>query len=280
MEGIVITEVRARVISQEKGLYKIFYEGQENWAEVSGKYRYETTTVSDFPAVGDYVLASWPKDGSRSIITNLFPRKSVFIRKAAGTDNQEQVVASNIDTVFLCMSLNNDFNIRRLERYVASSWDSGANPVVVLTKTDLCENIEAKILEVQGIARGVDVITVSSKNNDFDAVNIPLKENLPYCLLAQLALVVFIGRLPRQNTYTANGQTPPTACPMRSCVSSGVSIFALVPKHTLIFGIIHFYIACRNNKNRFFLYGKRQRFGNTRRFTAKCFCRKLNGCTG
>ena len=140
-------------------------------AEVSGKYRYETDTASDFPAVGDYVVASWPKDGSRSIISNLFPRKSVFIRKAAGTDSGEQVVAANIDTVFLCMSLNNDFNIRRLERYLALSWDSGATPVVVLTKTDLCEDIEAKIAEVQGIASGVDVITVSSKNNDFDAVN-------------------------------------------------------------------------------------------------------------
>ena len=171
MEEIVITEVRARVISQEKGLYKILYEGQENLAEVSGKYRYETDTVSDFPAVGDYVVASWPNDGSRSIISDLFPRKSVFIRKAAGTDSGEQVVAANIDTVFLCMSLNNDFNIRRLERYLALSWDSGATPVVVLTKTDLCEDIEAKISEVQGIASGVDVITVSSKNNDFDAVN-------------------------------------------------------------------------------------------------------------
>lgn len=171
MEWIVITEVRARVISQEKGLYKILYEGKENWAEVSGKYIYETNTVSDYPAVGDYVVASCPTDGSRSIISDLFPRKSVFIRKAAGTNSQEQVIAANIDTVFLCMSLNNDFNIRRLERYVALSWDSGATPVVVLTKTDLCEDIEAKISEVQSIASGVDVITVSSKNNDFDAVN-------------------------------------------------------------------------------------------------------------
>ena len=138
---------------------------------MSGKYIYETNTVSDYPAVGDYVVASCPTDGSRSIISNLFPRKSVFIRKAAGTNSQEQVVAANIDTVFLCMSLNNDFNIRRLERYVALSWDSGATPVVVLTKTDLCEDIEAKISEVQSIASGVDVITVSSKNNDFDAVN-------------------------------------------------------------------------------------------------------------
>ena len=138
---------------------------------MSGKYIYETNTVSDYPAVGDYVVASCPTDGSRSIISDLFPRKSVFIRKAAGTNSQEQVIAANIDTVFLCMSLNNDFNIRRLERYVALSWDSGATPVVVLTKTDLCEDIEAKISEVQSIASGVDVITVSSKNNDFDAVN-------------------------------------------------------------------------------------------------------------
>lgn len=166
-----MNEVRARVISQEKGLYKILYEGQEMWAEVSGKYRYETDTVSDFPAVGDYVVASLPTDGSRSIITSLFPRKSVFIRKAAGTKNQEQVVAANVDTVFLCMSLNNDFNTRRLERYVALSWDSGATPVVVLTKTDLCEDVDAKISEVQRIACGVDVITVSSKKNDFNGVN-------------------------------------------------------------------------------------------------------------
>lgn len=84
MEEINITEVRARVISQEKGLYRILYEGQENWAEVSGKYRYETNTVSDFPAVGDFVVASWPTDGSNSVIYNLFPRKnrsiSGFIR--------------------------------------------------------------------------------------------------------------------------------------------------------------------------------------------------------
>ena len=164
-------EVRARVISQEKGFYRIAYEGQENWAEVSGKYRYETNTVSDFPAVGDYVVASWPTDGSNSIISGLFPRKSVFIRKAAGTNNQEQVVAANLDTVFVCMSLNKDFNLRRLERYLAMAWDSGATPVVVLTKADLCEDVETKISEVMHIAGGVDILTVSSKNHDYDAVN-------------------------------------------------------------------------------------------------------------
>ena len=168
---ITITDIRARVISQEKGLYKISYEGEEKWAEVSGKYRYETDTVSDFPAVGDYVIASWPTDGSNSIISTLFPRKSVFMRKAAGSGSQEQVVAANIDTIFLCMSLNNDFNLRRLERYLAMSWDSGATPVVVLTKTDLCDDVTNKVFEVENIAIGVDIITVSSMNNDIECVN-------------------------------------------------------------------------------------------------------------
>ena len=164
-------EIRARVILQEKGLYRIAYYGEEKWAEVSGKFRYETNTVSDFPAVGDYVLASWPDDGSNSIITGLFPRKSVFIRKAAGTANEEQVVAANIDTIFICMSLNNDFNLRRLERYLVMSWECGATPVVVLTKADLCDDIEGKIYEVSQIAAGADIITVSSQNDDIDAVN-------------------------------------------------------------------------------------------------------------
>lgn len=164
-------EVRARVILQEKGLYTISYEGMENKAEVSGKFRYETENISDYPAVGDYVVASWPTDGSHSIISSVFPRKSVFIRKAAGTGNQEQVVAANIDTVFLCMSLNHDFNLRRLERYLTVSWDSGATPVVVLTKADLCDDVEQKIAEVSGVAAGVDIIAVSSKKEDYDSVS-------------------------------------------------------------------------------------------------------------
>lgn len=162
-------EIRARVILQEKGMYTISYEGKERYAEVSGRFRYDARMISDFPAVGDYVVATWPEDGSNSIINSLFPRKSVFIRKAAGTNKQEQVVAANVDTVFICMSLNNDFNLRRLERYLAITWESGANPVVVLTKADLCQDIEAKIKEVESISTGTDIIVVSSILNDYDA---------------------------------------------------------------------------------------------------------------
>jgi len=165
-----LREIRARVILQEKGLYTLSYEGQEKKAAVSGKFRYETATVSEYPTVGDYVVASWPEDNSNAVISTVFPRKSVFLRKAAGGSHQEQVVAANVDTVFLCMSLNKNFNVRRLERYIAISWNSGATPVVVLTKADLCEDILSKVAEVEAVAPGVDILTTSSLKGEFKEV--------------------------------------------------------------------------------------------------------------
>ena len=165
-----MNELRARVISQEKGIYKIQSGTAVKLAEISGKYRYETQTVSDYPAVGAYVIAMWPEDDSNAVITGLFPRKSCFIRKAAGVGKQEQVVAANIDTVFICMSLNNNFNIRRLERYLSAAYESGAAPVVVLTKSDLCCDVQSKIGEAQNAAPGVDVLAISSLDEDYEAV--------------------------------------------------------------------------------------------------------------
>ena len=89
-----------------------------------------------------------------AIIHKVLTRKSAFIRKAAGTSNEEQIVASNIDTVFICMSLNNDFNIRRIERYLGIAWDSGAMPVIVLTKSDLCKDLSKKLAEIDTVAMG------------------------------------------------------------------------------------------------------------------------------
>lgn len=163
-------ELRSRVISQEKGRYKLQSGTEVKSAVVSGKYRYETQTVSDYPAVGDYVIAEWPDDGSNAVITGLFPRKSCFIRKAAGTNKQEQVVAANIDTAFLCMSLNGNYNLRRLERYLSVTYDSGAEPVVVLTKSDLCSDVESKLVQARAAAPGVDVLAISSLDEGYEAV--------------------------------------------------------------------------------------------------------------
>ena len=100
---------------------------------------------SDFPAVGDFVRAGGTGKATQAVIYQVLPRKSVFMRKAAGSDRKEQLVVTNIDIVFLCMALNQDFNVRRLERYLSIAWDSGAKPVVVLTKPDICEDIEEKL---------------------------------------------------------------------------------------------------------------------------------------
>ena len=165
-----MSELRARVISQEKGMYKISNGTDVKTASVSGKFRYEAAAVSDYPAVGDYVLASWPEGDGQAVIKGLFPRKSCFMRKAAGPKKQEQVVAANIDTVLICMSLNHNFNIRRLERYLSITYDSGAAPVVVLTKADLCRDVRIKVSEVRTAAPDADILVVSSLNGDYDEV--------------------------------------------------------------------------------------------------------------
>ena len=157
--------VVGRILSQEKGLYRVITEFGEKLAEISGKFRYEAENSSDYPAVGDFVMVDWNHAGGNAVIHHILPRKSCFTRKAAG-QRREQVVAANVDTLFLCMALNNDFNLRRLERYLTIGWDSGAVPVVVLTKSDLCTDLESKVSEVESVAFGVDVLVTSSMDVD------------------------------------------------------------------------------------------------------------------
>lgn len=156
-----------RISSEAKGLYKVLCENGEILARVSGKLRFSTENTADFPAVGDFVMLDRTdnKNGD-AIISKILTRKSVFIRKAAGTADQGQIVAANIDIVFLCMSLNNDFNLRRLERYLSIALSSGAKPVIVLTKADLCDNTNGKLAEVSAISVGVDVLLTSAMSDD------------------------------------------------------------------------------------------------------------------
>ena len=162
-EGLYI----GRVVSQYKNLYKVTTETGELTAEVSGKFRFNTTTLSNYPAVGDFVMIDRiDNKAGNAIIHHILTRKSILIRKAAGTSNDEQIIASNIDTIFICMSLNKDFNLRRIERYLGIAWDSGAIPVIVLTKSDLCNNLSEKLVELDTVACGVDVIVTSSISED------------------------------------------------------------------------------------------------------------------
>lgn len=156
----------ARVISQEKGLYRLIFSTGEKHGEISGSFLYNIQSKSEYPAVGDFVMADRNNNGKNAVIRHVLPRKSSFIRKAAGEKNEEQVVAANIDTVFLCMSLNRDFNIRRLERYVSMAFNSGAEPVIILTKSDLCDELEQKIAKVASVAVATDIVVTNAVNEN------------------------------------------------------------------------------------------------------------------
>lgn len=151
-----------RISAEYKENYKLFSELGGLNAIISGKFRNDCTSREDFPAVGDWVLFDYIKNGDKAIIQKVLPRKSKFSRKVAGKETQEQVIASNVDFAFIVCALTYDFNLRRIERYLSLIWSSGANPVVVLTKTDLCSDVQAKILEVESIAFGVDIHAVSN----------------------------------------------------------------------------------------------------------------------
>lgn len=155
--------IAGRIISHSRNLYEVVNENGICKASVSGKFRYEIKNIEKFPAVGDFVFID---KSNNTVIHKVFPRKTAFIRKTVGKTIEKQVVVVNIDIVFICMSLNNDYNLRRLERYLTISWDSGATPVVVLTKSDLCDDLQSKICEVEKVAIGVDVVAINAINGD------------------------------------------------------------------------------------------------------------------
>lgn len=174
----------SRVLSQEKGIYRLISSKGDKSGEISGRFYYDTEVKSKYPAVGDFIMADWNMKGGNAVIHHVLPRKSCFIRKAAGGKKEEQVVAANIDTVFLCMSLNHDFNLRRLERYLSIAWNSGAEPVVVLTKADLCDDLDRKLIEVSSVAAGVDILVINAMDQaGYEPVCPYLKEGKTIALI-------------------------------------------------------------------------------------------------
>jgi len=149
-----------RVVEEFKGIYRV-RGSREYTAQIAGKIRYLAKAREDFPAVGDWVTITLAKEG-QARIECILPRKTKLSRKVAGRELSEQVVAANVDTVFLVSSLNREFNLRRIERYLTVVWDSGATPVVLLNKADLCVDAEAQAREVENIAPGIPVLLMSA----------------------------------------------------------------------------------------------------------------------
>jgi len=166
IKNIDENKIIARIIATHKDRYEIVCDEGQGFAKIKRGCYYDNPN-SIYPTTGDFVIIEWNSTGD-SMICETLKRESSFSRTASSSDrnhelhNQhEQLVAANFDYVFIMQSLNNNFNIHRLERYLSLSWESGAIPVIILTKSDLVENIQNYINQVENIAFGVDVYAVS-----------------------------------------------------------------------------------------------------------------------
>jgi ribosome biogenesis GTPase len=151
----------ARVIAEQRGIWRVAGDFGEARAEASGKLRVRVDEGDNWPAVGDWVSVEGnPRAGLA--IGEVLRRRTAMVRKAAGKRIEQQVLAANIDVAFLVMALDNDYNPRRLERYLAQVWDCGARPVIILNKRDLCTGVDLRVEEIERAAMGAAVSAVSA----------------------------------------------------------------------------------------------------------------------
>jgi ribosome biogenesis GTPase len=183
----------ARVAEEQRGSYRILTEHGLRYAELSGRIRHLATAgETDLPCAGDWVMARVPAKAASpelasedpSLVHRVLKRRTAFTRRAAGTRSVPQVVAANVDTFFLVQSLNANLNFRRLERYLALLWESGAEPVLVLSKADLCADPDPIVDAAREAAMGVTVLVVSARRDG------GLESLLPYVGTGKTAALV------------------------------------------------------------------------------------------
>lgn len=172
----------ARITYQQKDLYTVISSMGTHHARISGKMMYEAMSFNDYPAVGDWVAMEY--NDSVSIIHHILPRKSVLERKSAGVTSEGQIIATNLDVVFICMSLNQNFNLRRLERYLAVVFASGATPIILLTKFDLTDQFDLLYKEVEKCASNVLILKSSSvEENGYSQVKSIMQKSKTYAFI-------------------------------------------------------------------------------------------------
>jgi len=173
----------ARVVAEHRGAFVVETMAGPRSATLAGRLRHDATTRSELPAVGDFVAI---RSGNRAagdgpaVIVAVLPRRTAFVRRSAGTRSDDQVISANVDVVFVMVGLDRDFNVRRIERYLAGVWDSGSTPVVLLNKSDVCETLERRIDELQHAGLGgVAVHALSALTADgLEAVRLYLREGV------------------------------------------------------------------------------------------------------
>ncbi len=153
--------IRARITAEHRGSYKAETEDGEVDTLLTGKMTYEAVGREELPTVGDWVQAELIDD-RQAVVREIEPRRSAFVRKVAGFESEAQVLAANVDVVFVVEPLDPGPNVRRIERYLTVAWESGALPVVVLTKADIADDVANSLAAVEASAPGVEVHAVSA----------------------------------------------------------------------------------------------------------------------
>ena len=147
-------------------MFRVYVAGGELETTLAGRLKHQAASRSELPAIGDWVAVRKRPDDQRGAIVAVLPRRSRFSRKMAGQVTDEQIVAANVNVVFIVMSLDDDFSVRRVERYLLLAQDSGAAPVVLLTKPDLAGDLAARVAEVTAVAGAAPVHVLSPKFNE------------------------------------------------------------------------------------------------------------------
>lgn len=160
--------LKARITVQHKGMYRALTEEGEYLVQLSGKDKFNTHDLTSVPAVGDFVLIKPFPNEHKGIIEYILPRTQQFIRNTAGNQTKPQIIATNIDYAFLTMSCNDNFNTNRLERYLIATYDSGAIPIIIMTKADLITDLDKEIMiaEISNVAPTVPVYFVQHDRDD------------------------------------------------------------------------------------------------------------------
>lgn len=158
--------IPGRIAAEYRGAFRVEAGHRERAGVLAGRLRHQATCRSELPAVGDFVALRMDGGDGPAVIETVLPRRTALVRRAAGGRPEDQIIAANLDTVFVMLGLDGDFNVRRVERYLAAVWESGATPVVLLNKADVCHDAASKRGELQRAAIGVEVYVISARGGD------------------------------------------------------------------------------------------------------------------
>ena len=173
-----------RVAVQHRGAYDVLTAEGELRCDVAGRLYEEAASPADLPAVGDWVAVAARSDERAGTVQAVLPRRTKFSRKTAWQASEEQVLAANVDVVLIVSSVNEDLNLRRLERYLTLAWESGARPVLVLTKSDLSDDVSGAVAAVESVAFGAPVHAISNVTGEgLDEVRAYLEPGVTAALL-------------------------------------------------------------------------------------------------